>query len=48
VDITVTPVNNSLAEPNETVILTLAANAAYNLTPTVPQRTATVTIADND
>ena len=48
VDITVTPVDNLLAEPNETVILTLAANATYNLTPTVPQRTATVTIADND
>jgi len=48
VDITVTPVDNSLAEPNETVILTLTANAAYNLTPTVPQRTATVTIADNE
>jgi anaerobic C4-dicarboxylate transporter len=48
VDITVTPVDNSLAEPNETVILTLAANATYNLAPTVPQRTATVTILDND
>jgi hypothetical protein len=48
VDITVTPVDNSLAEPNETVILTLAANATYNLAPTVPQRTATVTIADNE
>jgi uncharacterized membrane protein YciS (DUF1049 family) len=48
VDITVTPVNNFVAEPNETVILTLAANATYNLTPTVPQRTATVTIADDE
>jgi hypothetical protein len=48
VDITVTPVDNFLTEPNETVILTLTANAAYNLTPTISQRTATVTIADDE
>jgi hypothetical protein len=48
VDIMVTPVDNLLAEPNETVILTLTANAAYNLTTTIAQRTATVTILDNE
>jgi hypothetical protein len=48
VDITVTPVDNSLAEPNETVILTLKANAAYNLSSTNSERTATVTILDNE
>ena len=48
VDITVTPVDNLLAEPNETVILTLKANAAYNLSSTLSERTATVTILDNE
>ena len=48
VDITVTPVDNFLAEPNETVILTLKANAAYNLSSTNSERTATVTILDNE
>jgi hypothetical protein len=47
VDITVTPVDNNVPEPNEMVILTLTANAAYNLTSTVSQRTATVTIRDD-
>src|SRR6185369_12479196 len=43
--ITVTPVDDSAVEGNETVILTLAANAAYTVgTPS----SATVTIADND
>jgi N-acetylneuraminic acid mutarotase/predicted phosphodiesterase len=48
VDITVSPNDNLVAEPNETVILTLMANASYTLTPTVSQRTATVTILDNE
>ena len=48
VDITVTPVDNLVAEPNETVILTLKANKAYNLTDTISQRTATITILDNE
>ncbi len=48
VDITVTPVDNLVTEPNETVILTLRANKAYNRTDTISQRTATVTILDNE
>ena len=48
VDITVRPVDNLVAEPSETVILTLTANAAYNLSSTVSERTATVTILDNE
>jgi hypothetical protein len=48
VDITVTPVDNLLYELTETVILTLKTNAAYNLSSTISERTATVTILDND
>jgi len=48
VDITVTPQDNALAEPAETVVLTLAARPAYNLDPTAANRTATVTILDNE
>ena len=43
--ITVTPVNDTLVESNETVILTLSANAAYTIG---SPNNATVTIADND
>jgi len=46
VDVTVTPVDDALAEPAETVILTLSAAATYTLDPAA--KTATVTIADNE
>jgi hypothetical protein len=43
--LTVTPANDTVAEPDETVIVTLSTNAAYMIgTP----NTATVTIADNE
>jgi hypothetical protein len=43
--ITVTPINDTLVEPNETVIVTLAANSAYTVgTPA----SATVTVASDD
>ncbi|MBD2494445.1 Ig-like domain-containing protein [Nostoc sp. FACHB-280] len=45
VDITITPVDDSLLEGNETVTLTLVDTADYDLGATA---TATVTIADND
>jgi predicted extracellular nuclease len=45
VDITITPVDDLLAEGNETVTLTLTNTADYDLGATP---TATVTIADND
>ncbi|GBE93521.1 Ig-like domain-containing protein [Nostoc cycadae] len=45
VDVTITPVDDSLVEGNETVTLTLVDTADYNLGATA---TATVTIADND
>jgi hypothetical protein len=48
VDITVTPRDDALAEPAQTVVLTLAARPAYNLDPTAANRTATVTILDNE
>src|SRR5260221_11849491 len=44
-DITVTPINDSIVEPNEPVVLTLSANAAYAVG---SPSSATVTIADND
>ena len=44
--ITVTPVDDTLVEPAETVIVTLTANAAYTLVP--GPASATVTISDND
>ncbi len=43
--ITVTPIDDALAESTETVIVTLSANAAYTLG---SPSTATVNIADND
>ena len=44
-NITVTPIDDALVEPAETVVLTLTANAAYVIgTPSA----ATVTITDND
>ncbi|WP_322746010.1 Ig-like domain-containing protein [Nostoc sp. LEGE 06077] len=45
VDITITPVDDSLVEGNETVTLTLVDTVDYNLGATA---TATVTITDND
>jgi len=45
VDITITPVDDILLEGDETVTLTLAAGASYDLGATI---TATVTIADNE
>ena len=45
VDITVTPVDDTLVEGNETVTLALTDTTAYDLGATT---TATVTIADND
>jgi hypothetical protein len=43
--ITVTPIDDSTVEANETVILTLSPNAAYNIG---SPGSATITIADND
>ncbi|HSK13811.1 MAG TPA: ExeM/NucH family extracellular endonuclease, partial [Phnomibacter sp.] len=43
-DITITPVDDNEVEGNETVVLTLLANANYNL----GANSATVTIVDND
>ena len=43
--VTVTPIDDSIAETNETVILTLSTNAAYTVGS--PEH-ATVTIVDND
>ena len=45
--ITITPVDDSLTEGSETVILTLAAGTGYAVAG-APNNTATVTIADND
>jgi hypothetical protein len=44
--ITITPINDSLREGKETVIITLSPNAAYTVAPR--HNTATVTIRDND
>ncbi len=44
----VVPVDDALAEPSETVTLNLAAATAYNLDTDVVNRTAMVTIADNE
>jgi len=46
VDVAVTPVDNLLAEPTETVTLRLATNTAYHLDPMAANRTATVSILD--
>jgi SdrD B-like domain/Calx-beta domain/Metallo-peptidase family M12B Reprolysin-like len=46
IDITVTPVNDNLAEPAETVTLTLVDGTTYDLG--TSDTTATVTITDND
>jgi hypothetical protein len=45
VAVTVTPVNDVVSEPSETVVLNLSANAAYSVG---SPGTATVTIADDD
>jgi len=45
VDVVLTPINDTLPESNETAILTLTANAAYNLG---SPSSATVKIVDND
>src|SRR5258706_135829 len=44
-DITVIPIDDSIVEGNETVVLTLSANAAYTVG---SPGSATITIADND
>lgn len=44
-NITVTPIDDALSEPNETVILTLDCNPDFSL---VAGKSATVTIIDND
>ncbi|MDP1662650.1 MAG: Calx-beta domain-containing protein [Phycisphaerales bacterium] len=41
-------IDDALAEANETVVITLDANTTYNITGVVAQRSATVTIADNE
>src|SRR5204862_3956404 len=43
--LTVTPIDDSTVEGNETVVLTLSANAAYTVG---SPNSATITIADND
>jgi hypothetical protein len=48
VPITITPLNDSLVEGNETVTVTLSTNAAYVLDPSTANRAATVTINDDD
>jgi hypothetical protein len=48
VDITVSPVDDLKAEKSETVVLTLKKNSTYNLSSTISELTATVTILDND
>jgi hypothetical protein len=48
VDVRVTPADDTLPEPTETVILTLQANSAYTLPASTAQRAATVSIADNE
>ena len=45
--VTVTPVDDAIAEGSETVILTLATGTGYSIA-AAPNNTATVTIADND
>jgi Raf kinase inhibitor-like YbhB/YbcL family protein len=48
VDITVTPIDDLLVEKAETVILTLAAKTTYTLPLLTAERSATVTLLDND
>ena len=48
VDITVSPIDDKLPEPTQTVILTLAKTSAYSLDPDPALRTAAVRILDND
>ncbi len=48
VDVTITPVDDSSVEGDETVILTLAANANYVIDSTPANQSATVTMVDND
>lgn len=48
IDIVVNPVDNTTPELSETVILSLAAGPTYHLDPDAADRTATVTIADNE
>jgi Raf kinase inhibitor-like YbhB/YbcL family protein len=47
-DITVTPIDDLLVEKAETVILTLAAKTTYTLPLLTAERSATVTLLDND
>ena len=48
VDVSVLPVDNALVEVDETVILSLATATTYNLAVDSADRTATVTIIDNE
>lgn len=48
VDITIAAVDDTLAEPTETVILNLKTSKTYDLSPDVTTRTATANIEDNE
>jgi len=48
IDVAVNPVDNAIVEAVETVTFTVAANAAYNLAPDGADRTATVSVLDNE
>ena len=48
VDIDINAIQDTLAEVTETVIVTLAANAAYRLDSTLANRTATINLADDE
>ncbi|MEI7766623.1 MAG: Calx-beta domain-containing protein, partial [Phycisphaerae bacterium] len=48
VDVQVTPLEDTIGEGNETVVLTLGASATYSIDPTPGADTATVNIADNE
>jgi hypothetical protein len=48
ITVTVTPVDDSVGEGDETVVLTLAANSAYNIQTAQARDRATVTIRDNE
>ncbi|ASV29458.1 Calx-beta domain-containing protein [Maribacter cobaltidurans] len=46
-NIVITPIDDDIVEPTETVILTLVAGTGYSLGP-IPTRTETIDIQDND
>jgi subtilisin family serine protease len=47
-DVPITPINDLIIEGNETVVLSLVKGSTYDLDPDVNNRTATVTIVDDD